>query len=126
MVRFEKERTGLVHQETVKDLRHLQLEQEKLYKKVGSHPNPCLQTFTLETGSSPPKFPLFMASRILLTVQVELLTQELHATETDKGLEVKQLEAELQGTRQQLLGYEKIEKELDEIVMQSAQSKWWG
>lgn len=34
VVRFEKERTGLVHQETVKDLRHLQLEQEKLHKKV--------------------------------------------------------------------------------------------
>ena len=34
MVRFEKERTRLVHQETLKDFRHLQLEQEKLQKKV--------------------------------------------------------------------------------------------
>lgn len=34
MTRFEKERTGLVHQETIKGIRHLQLEQEKLQKKV--------------------------------------------------------------------------------------------
>lgn len=37
VTRFEKERTGLVHQETIKDLRHLQLEQEKLHKKVRGH-----------------------------------------------------------------------------------------
>lgn len=58
-------------------------------------------------------------------MQVELLTQELHATETDKGLEVKRLESQLEDARQQLHNYEKIEKELDDIVMQSAQSKWW-
>ena len=34
VARFEKERVGLVHQETLKDLRHLQLEQEKLQRKV--------------------------------------------------------------------------------------------
>lgn len=34
VVRFEKERNGLVYQEIVKDHRHLQLEQEKLLKKV--------------------------------------------------------------------------------------------
>lgn len=34
VVRFEKERNGLVYQETVKDNRHLQLEHEKLQKKV--------------------------------------------------------------------------------------------
>lgn len=34
VVRFEKERIGLVHQETLKDHRHMQLEQEKLRKKV--------------------------------------------------------------------------------------------
>ena len=34
MARFEKERTVLVHQETLKDLKCLQLEQEKLHKKV--------------------------------------------------------------------------------------------
>ena len=35
MARFEKERIGLVHEETVKDVCHLRLEQEKLQKKVG-------------------------------------------------------------------------------------------
>lgn len=59
-------------------------------------------------------------------MQVELLTQELHATENDKGLEVKRLEMQLQDTRQQLQGYEKIEKELDDIVMESAQSRLEG
>lgn len=34
VVRFEKERTDLVHQETIKDLRRLQLEIEKHHKKV--------------------------------------------------------------------------------------------
>ena len=34
VTRFEKERTGLVHQETIKGIRQLQLEQEKLQKKV--------------------------------------------------------------------------------------------
>jgi hypothetical protein len=56
-------------------------------------------------------------------MQVELLTQELHATERDRGLEVRRLEVQLQDVREQLLGYEKIEKELDDIVMESAQSK---
>lgn len=35
---------------------------------------------------------------------------------------MKSLETRLQGTQQQLQGYEKIEKELDDIVMESAQS----
>lgn len=34
MARFEKERVSLVHQETLKDLRHLQLEREKQQRKV--------------------------------------------------------------------------------------------
>lgn len=106
MTRFEKERTGLVHQETIKDLRHLQLEQEKLHKKV-------TQVIVFpHTGS-----------HVLLTVQVELLTQELHATESEKGMQVKRLETQLEDARQQLLGYEKIEKELDDIIMESAHSK---
>lgn len=60
---------------------------------------------------------------ILLIVQVELLTRELNVAESDKVLHVKQLETELVASRQQLQGYEKIEKELDDIVMQSAQSR---
>ena len=35
--KFECERTQMVHEETVRDLKHCQLEQEKLKKKVGSH-----------------------------------------------------------------------------------------
>ena len=34
VLRFEKERDGLVHHETVKSLGHFQLKQEKLQKKV--------------------------------------------------------------------------------------------
>ena len=38
VVRFEKERTALVHQETLKDLKRLQLDHEKHHKKVIQHP----------------------------------------------------------------------------------------
>ena len=55
---------------------------------------------------------------------MELLTKELHAVENDKGAEVNRLETQLQDARQRLLGYEKIEKELDDIIMESAQSKF--
>ena len=35
--KFECERMQMVHEETVRDLKHCQLDQEKLRKKVGSH-----------------------------------------------------------------------------------------
>lgn len=54
---------------------------------------------------------------------MELLSQELRATESSKEMQVKSLEEKLHNTQQQLEGYEKIEKELDDIVMQSAQSE---
>ncbi len=107
MVRFEKERTALVHQEAIRDLKRLQLDQEKHHKKVG--------VVVLHYFSSP----------LQKKFQVEVLTQELWSLEKSKEVQVKGLEAQLQDLNQRLQGYEKIEKELDDIVMQSAQSKGW-
>lgn len=56
-------------------------------------------------------------------MQVDVLSQELWSMENDKEAQVKGLEAELHDVKQRLQGYENIEKELDDIVMQSAQSK---
>ena len=55
--------------------------------------------------------------------QVELLSEELWSARSDKELQVKGLETQLQDTQQRLRGYEQIEKELDDIVIQSAQSE---
>lgn len=55
--------------------------------------------------------------------QVEVLTQELWNTESSKEMQVKGLEAQVHDLSQRLQTYEKIEQELDDIVMQSAQSK---
>lgn len=55
--------------------------------------------------------------------QVEVLTQELWNTESTKEMQINKLEAQVQDLSQRLQSYEKIEKELDDIVMQSAQSK---
>ncbi len=109
VVRFEKERNALVQRETLKDTRHLQLEQEKYLKKVrtliGSHkPFPTLSSH-------------------FICVQVELLTQELWTTKCESEGKIRGLETELQEARQKLENYEKVEKELDEIVMQSAECK---
>ena len=43
VLRFEKEHTGIVHQEAVKDLRRLQLDQEKHLKKVPCYVNSYLE-----------------------------------------------------------------------------------
>ena len=43
---------------------------------------------------------------------------------SERELQVKTLEAQLMDCRSQLEGYQKIEQELDDIVMQSAQCKY--
>lgn len=54
---------------------------------------------------------------------MELLTQEVWGARREGEVKVGGLEAQLQEARLRLDGYEKVEKELDDIVMQSAQSK---
>ena len=55
---------------------------------------------------------------------MEVLTQELWTLESGKEVQVKSLETQVQNLSERLQGYEKLEKELDEIVVQSAESEW--
>lgn len=52
-----------------------------------------------------------------------MLTQELWSVQSECDLRVRELESRLSDQRQQLEVYEKLEKELDEVVMQAAQSE---
>lgn len=47
VLRFEKERTGLLYQETARDLKRLQLEQEKHQKKVSFRTLPGLVLYSM-------------------------------------------------------------------------------
>lgn len=101
-----------MHQETLKDLRYLQLEQEKLVKKVRG--TTCV--------------PLHVVSGLFhgwqdVVLQVELLTRELWTAKNEKEQHQRSVDAQLQDAHQRLQGYEKIEKELDDIVMESAKSE---
>ena len=58
-----------------------------------------------------------------MVTKVELLTHELWSVKRDSEGRVGGLEAQLQEARLRLDGYEKIEHELDDIVMQSAQCR---
>ena len=51
-----------------------------------------------------------------------MLTQELWTVESERKMKVAGLEGQLLEAQQKLECYEKIEKELDDIVMESAQS----
>ena len=53
--------------------------------------------------------------------QLDLLSVELSSCQHEGELRVRRLEEQLDHVRQRLEGYEKIEKELDDIVLQSAQ-----
>lgn len=55
--------------------------------------------------------------------QVELLSQELWTVKSEREMQVRSLEKEVEDLEQRLQGYEKIEKELDDIVMQSAEGE---
>ena len=54
-----------------------------------------------------------------------MLSQELWTVKSERELQVKGLEKEVEDLHQRLQGYERIEKELDDIVMQSAESEEW-
>ena len=77
----------MVHEETVKDLKQCELEQEKAKKKV------------------------------------EVLTQELWSVQNECGVRVREVESRLCEQGQRLEVYEKLEKELDEVVMQAAEGE---
>ena len=70
---------------------------------------------------SPPLPPLPILP--LPCTQVEVLTQELWSVQSECDLRVQGLESRLSDQRQQLEVYEKLERELDEVVMQAAQSE---
>lgn len=53
-----------------------------------------------------------------------MLTREFYNVASEKDVKVRSLEGQLFDARQRLQGYEKIEKQLDDIVMESAQSMY--
>ncbi|XP_063415782.1 progesterone-induced-blocking factor 1-like [Mytilus trossulus] len=82
---FEVERTQMVHEETVRNLKESQLEIEKHHKKI------------------------------------EVLTKEYYALQTSMEKKVVELESHISDKKAKLETYEKVEKELDDIVMQAAE-----
>ena len=54
----------------------------------------------------------------------QILSQELHASEREREVTRNQLEERVRELGQRLEGYEKIESELDDIVLQAAESKY--
>ncbi|CAC5423073.1 PIBF1 [Mytilus coruscus] len=82
---FEVERTQMVHEETVRNLKEAQLEIEKHQKKI------------------------------------EVLTKEYYALQTSMEKKVVELESHISDKKAKLETYEKVEKELDDIVMQAAE-----
>ena len=55
--------------------------------------------------------------------KVEVLTQELWQVQQEGGMRVRELEGRLSEQSQRLQVYEKLEKELDAVVMQAAESE---
>ncbi|VDI63543.1 Hypothetical predicted protein, partial [Mytilus galloprovincialis] len=82
---FEVERTQMVHEETVRNLKEAQLEIEKHQKKI------------------------------------EVLTKEYYVLQTSMEKKVVELESHISDKKAKLETYEKVEKELDDIVMQAAE-----
>lgn len=85
MKRFELERAHTFQEQTLKDLRHCELEREKLHKKA------------------------------------EVLSQELWAVQNEGKVRVLELEARVREQGERLEVYEKVERELDQVVMQAAE-----
>ncbi|CAH1778272.1 unnamed protein product [Owenia fusiformis] len=56
-----------------------------------------------------------------LQKKLEVLTKEYYAVETSRDKEVSILETQLKETKQKLETYEKLESELDDVVMQAAE-----
>ena len=55
--------------------------------------------------------------------QLDLVSRELCSKQHEGEAAVRRMEDQLEQMRLRLEGYEKIEKELDDIVLQSAQSE---
>ncbi|KAK3597678.1 hypothetical protein CHS0354_040054 [Potamilus streckersoni] len=82
---FEAERTIMVHEETVRNLKESELEIEKLKKKL------------------------------------EVLTKEYYVLQANMEKKVIELESHLSEKTARLQTYEKLEQELDDVVMQAAE-----
>ncbi|XP_067663556.1 progesterone-induced-blocking factor 1-like [Haliotis asinina] len=82
---FEAERTQMVHEETLKNLRQSEMEVEKLQKKA------------------------------------EVLIKEYHTLEMTMEKRVSELETGMSERAMKLETYERMEKELDDVVMQAAE-----
>ncbi|XP_048243821.1 progesterone-induced-blocking factor 1-like [Haliotis rufescens] len=82
---FEAERTQMVHEETVKNLRQSEMEIEKLQKKA------------------------------------EVLIKEYHTLEMTMEKRVSELESGVSERAMKLETYERMEQELDDVVMQAAE-----
>ena len=80
----------MVQEQQLKDLRHCELEREKLHRKA------------------------------------EVLSQELWAVQNEGKLKVLELEAKVREQGERLDVYEKLEKEMDQVVMQAAEGGWVG
>ncbi|XP_070554404.1 progesterone-induced-blocking factor 1-like [Ptychodera flava] len=81
---FEAERVQLVHEETVKNYKQCQLENEKLSKKI------------------------------------EVLTQEFYSLQNSTQKRITELDTLNSELKAKLMTYEKLEQELDDVVMQAA------
>lgn len=55
--------------------------------------------------------------------QLDLVSGELWSSQHEGEITVRRMEEQLEQMKQRLEGYEKIERELDDIVLQSAQSE---
>ena len=97
---------SIAHHETLTQLKHCQLDREKLQKKVNNDIRFVYNT----TGC-----------KFLLFNQFDLLSVELSSCQHEGEASLRRLEKQLVHVTQRLEGYEKIEKELDDIVLQSAQ-----
>ncbi len=58
-----------------------------------------------------------------LRKKVEVLTQELWSVQNEGAVRVRELEGRLQEAKERLEVYEKLEKEMDDVIMQAAQSE---
>ncbi len=113
---FEAERTQMVYEETVKNLKDTQLEAEKTQKKLE------VQNLRLIDSRTSRCRRLFRALSIFLNLQV--LTKEYYALQTSLEKRNAELESSLQEMKNKLETYERLESELDEVIMQAADSAY--
>ncbi|XP_032133246.1 progesterone-induced-blocking factor 1 isoform X3 [Sapajus apella] len=95
---FESERVQLLQEETARNLTQCQLECEKYQKKLEVH----VQAF-------------------LSTLAWHVLTKEFYSLQASSEKRITELQAQNSEHQARLDIYEKLEKELDEIIMQTAE-----